>query len=248
MNDNYLIINGEYMKITKLKLYLITELVLFIVLLIFQIIYISQGYLLRDKSGDLFIGIAIMHIAVTLVSFVFATYILLINRNDGRIREDLFPIYFLFAFIADIFFSFTGYLFMGHICFIITYAIFMFIRKAKIYEYIGVLAFGVIALVVVLVINKLNLTIGLDCFLAPLLLLNMVMCIIRYIKEKNKANLLLMIALILIVVSDSSIVLSTFGSNAILVNAIALLIWPTYIAGCSLLNWYYSIKRNVENR
>ena len=38
------------MKITKLKLYFIIGLMLYIVLFIFQIIYISQGYLLTDKN------------------------------------------------------------------------------------------------------------------------------------------------------------------------------------------------------
>ena len=52
-----------------------------------------------------------------------------------------------------------------------------------------------------------------------------------------------MIALILIVISDSSIGLSSiFDSNLLLVNVACLITWPAYIIGCTLLNYNYTLK------
>lgn len=229
----------------KYKIYLLIELLLLIALVVFQIITISNGYLLNDKEHSLFIYIAIFHVLLTFISFIFTSYLLITNKNNRRIIEDLFMVYFLFALISDIFFSFTNYIFIGHITFIICYLTFMFIRRAKIFEYIMVLFFGIVAFIVLVSIGKLTLTLAIDCFLAPILLLNMVMCVVNYIKNRGKNNLLLMIALILIVISDSSIGLTIlFSNNVIAINILCLIIWPTYIVACCMLNTYFLIKRN----
>ncbi len=51
-------------------------------------------------------------------------------------------------------------------------------------------------------------------------------------------------ALIDIVISDSSIGISGMISNNILINISCLITWPTYILGCSLLNYNYTIKKD----
>ena len=53
-----------------------------------------------------------------------------------------------------------------------------------------------------------------------------------------------MIVLISIVISDSSIGISGMISNNILINILCLITWSTYILGCSLLNYNYTIKRD----
>ncbi len=234
------------MKITKFKIYLIVELLLFIALLIFQIIYISRGYSLTNKKEDLFVAIAIFHVVITLVSLSFACYLLFTNIKSERIREDLFPIYFLFALMSDIFFSLEKTAWLGHLFFIGAYITFMFIRRAKIFEYIVVLAVGIIGIILLVVLDKYTPIMALDSFLAPILLLNMVMCIINYVKKKDKDSLLLMIALISIVLSDVSIGLTVITSNRVFINTVCLITWPTYILGCVLLNHCYQLKRTKE--
>lgn len=236
------------MRVTKLKIYLFVEIIFFIALLIFQIVYMSKGFYLNNRDNSLFISIAILHVLITLITFLYSIYLFYSNRNKDRIREDLFTIYFFFALIADIFFSFTKIGFIGHIAFVIVYSLLMFIRKAKLYEYIGVLSLGTIAIIILMILNKLTLVMGIDCFVAPLLLMNLVMGIINYIKEKNKNNLLFMIAVICIFLSDLSIGLSMMlYPSMILVNISCMLTWPFYIIACYSLNYYYTIKRNLIN-
>ena len=120
----------------------------------------------------------------------------------------------------------------------------MFIIKAKLYEYIGIISFGITLIIIFLILNKLTLIVALDCFVGPILLLNVIMCIINYKKNKNIINLLLMIAQISIFISDLSIALSmVFNPNIVLVNISCMLTWPTYVIGCALLNYYYTNKR-----
>ena len=235
------------MKITRFKIYLGIEILLFIGLLISQIIYMANGILLTNKNHDLFISIIIFHVALTLASLVYAIYIFCENRNKKRIVEDLSVLFFVFAFIADIVFSFEAITFIGHIFFILAYLTIMLVRKAKIYEYIITTGIGIVALVVLIIMNKLTLLLGLDCFLVPILGLNMIMCIINYVKDKSYAKLLLMIATIMSFVSDVTIGLSyVVTSSAIVVNTFALMTWPTYIAACVLVNKYYEIRRVSE--
>lgn len=230
----------------KLKLYFLIETLLFFILLVFQIIYLAQSYSLKNTDGDLFIFIAIFHVLITLVSFLFVSYLFIINRNQDRIREDLFIIYFLFTLIADIFFSFTKYIFIGHIAFVLSYLVYMVIRKAKIYEYIAVVSIGIIGIVLLIVVKKLNLVMGIDSFLAPILALNMIMSIVKYVKNKDLNNLVLMIALITIFFSDICVGLSgLLNPDSIITNISCLLVWPTYVLGCCLLNLNYSFKRKV---
>ena len=232
------------MKITKLRIYLLIELILFISLFTFQIIYLSKGYVLSDKTKDLFIFIATIHVLLTFVSFLYSIYLLIINKNNERIREELFIFYFLFAFIGDIFFSYSKYEFVGHITFILSYLLFMYIRRARIFEYIGVILAGIISVTLLLIFNKLTFVMALDSFLASILILNMLMCIINYIKNKNNFDLILMIAEILVFISDASIGLSfIFNSNLVFVNILCLITWPTYVVACYLLNCYYTKKR-----
>ena len=121
------------MKTTKFKVYSFIELILYFILLIFQIIYLSYGYNLLDKSRDIFIYIAILHVLITLVSLIYSSYLFFKNKDKEIIREDLFIIYFIFIFVADIFFSFVKIDFIGHILFIFAYLLLMFIRQARIY-------------------------------------------------------------------------------------------------------------------
>ena len=65
----------------------------------------------------------------------------------------------------------------------------------------------------------------------------MIICIINYIKKRDNLSLILMIAEILIVISDTSIGFSIlFNSNIVFSNIMCLIIWPTYITACVLLN------------
>lgn len=228
----------------KLKAYLLIEVGLYLTLLVLQVIHMSYGYSLKNNQGSLFIYIAIAHVGITLSNLLYTIYIFVSNRNKDRIREDLFLVYFSFTLIADIFFSLTNYMFIGHIAFVICYLTFMVIRKAKIYEYIGCGLIGVIGIIVLLLLHKLTLVLGIDCFLAPVLALNMIMCIIKYVKKRNKENLILMLALIAIVISDVSVGLSSmFLNNIALTNIFSMIIWPFYMIGCSLLNVDYKVKR-----
>ena len=115
------------MKISKLKIYIAIEVLLFIALLIFQIMYLNNGHNLFKNDGESFLPIAIAHVVITAVTFLYTITLFYLNRDKNRIREDLFVIYFLFTLIADIFFSFTNLLFIGHIFFILSYLLFMYI-------------------------------------------------------------------------------------------------------------------------
>ena len=231
------------MRTNKFIIYVLIEILLFIALLISQIIYVSNGHLLNKNDGESFLLIAILHISLTIVTFIYAVALFCLNRNKNRIREDLFVIYFLFALIADVFFSFTQIGFMGHIFFILSYLLFMFIRKAKIYEYIIVVLVGLASNIILIITNKMTINMGLDSYLLPLLLLNMIMCIINYVKNKNKANLIIMVAFIMVFISDASIGLGGLIKNSGLINTVSFMVWPTYIIACVLINKYYELKR-----
>lgn len=232
------------MKDTKYKIYILMEILLFALLLVFQIIYIANGNLLIDKSKNLIVPILILHVIITLGSFVYTLVLYLTNKI--KMKENLFVVYFLFAFLSDIFFSFVKFNFLGHLGFVLAYLTFMFIRKAKLYEYIGIGLFGVTANIVLLLLKKNSFIVAIDCFLAPILILNMIMMIINYIKKKNKGNLLLMYALILIFISDLSIALSVAFKTPILINIMCLITWPTYVIGCILINSYYKCKKILD--
>lgn len=232
------------MKITKNKIYILLLIMIFIALLVFQIKYITEGKLLSDNSGN-FIYIAVSHVLLTFISFSYCLYLLFMNRKNKRIIEDLFCIYFLFALIADIFFSFTNLLFIGHILFILIYLTLMIIRRAKIYEYLIALGVGSLGIIALVIAKKVTLLLSLDSFIVAILVLHLIICIKNYVKNKNKANLFIMIAVILIIISDLSIALSRIFTNNILINLSALITWPTYVAACSLLNIYYDYKRNL---
>lgn len=232
------------MKITKFKVYSFIELILYFILLIFQIIYLSFGYNLLDNSRDIFIYIAILHVLITLVSLIYSSYLFFKNKDKEIIREDLFVIYFIFIFVADIFFSFVKIDFIGHILFILAYLLLMFIRQARIYEYIGAFVLGSIILVTLLILKRLSLIMAIDSFLASLIITNMIFSIIKFIKKRDNISLILMIASILIFISDLSIGISELLSvNVYLSNTLCLLIWPTYILACILLNLYYKSFR-----
>ena len=232
------------MRHTKFKIYLFSELILYLALLFFQIIYISKGYLLVDRTKDLFVAIAALHVAITFVSFFFALFIFM--SHGEKIREDLFLVYFSLILSADVFFSFTDHLFVGHILFALAYVIFMVIRKAKPLEYLIACLIGIAALTVICITKKITLILGIDCFLASALLINLIGCISNYVKERSREKRLFMIALISICISDLSIALSTLFKSGISVNAMCLITWPTYFFGCVLLALAYSVRSSKK--
>ena len=226
----------------KFKIYIAIELMLYIALLILQIIYINKGYALTNSNNDLFIAIGIMHIAITFISLIYATY--LFFNNKERIKEDLFLIYFIFIFIGDLFFSiFIKYNFIGHIGFLLAYILLMYIRKSKIYEYICSLGLGLLAFIYLLITKKLTIAFGIDSFLGSFLIMNMISSIIKYVKTKDKAYLIIMLAAISIFLSDLSIAVAALSKNITLINTFSLIVWPTYILGCILLNGYYTLRK-----
>ena len=234
------------MKILMFKIYQLIEVLLFIALFIFQIVYISNEIKLADKNNSLFTPIAIFHVSLTFISFLYAIYLYFATKKMSKIRSDLYCIYFLFALIADIFFSFTSLTFIGHIFFVLAYLLIMFIRKAKLYEYIGVLLVGIISIIIFIILNKLTPIIGIDCFLAPILIWNMIMGIINYKKEKNKKNLVFLLAVSLAFISDLSIGLSTLlNKNIYISNTFSFFVWPTYILACVLFNYNYKLAKEI---
>lgn len=223
----------------KTKAYILIESLLYLCLLVLQVIYISKGFVLTNKEESLFTYIAILHVAITFGSFLYAVTIFL--KNKKKKKEDLFILYFLFILIADIFFSFPKLNIIAHIFFALAYILFMVIRRAKLFEYSIVLLVGIIGIILA-IIGKISYIIGIDFILGSSLLLNTVFVICKYIKDKKKENLYIMIALISILISDLTIALSTLKLADLYINMISLITWPTYIIGCILLNKYYKFR------
>lgn len=223
--------------------YLIVEAILYISLFVFQLLTAFKGGYIFDKSGPYFNVIKILQVTLTGVSLVFVLLYFLFKKNKKLELDDLFVIYFILIFIADIFFSLTKYIFVGHIMFLLAYLTFMIVRKARFYEYFIPLGSGTILLIVLTIMKKLNLQLGIDCYLGSVLLFNFIMCFINYMKNKSKTNLILLIALSLILISDLSIALRTIVLKPYFINCIiSFLTWITYIFGNFLL-----IKKYVEN-
>ena len=114
----------------------------------------------------------------------------------------------------------------------------------EIYEYICSLGLGLLAFIYLLVSKKLTIAYGIDCFLGSFLIMNMISSIIKYVKTKDKAYLTIMLATISIFLSDLSIAIAALSKNIAIINTFSLIVWPTYILGCILLNSYYTLKKN----
>ena len=225
----------------KYLIYLVAQVCLFIALAVFQMIAIIKGKLVFDRAFELFPVIGGIQILLTAVSFIFSVIIFLLKRKEGMTLFDLFPIYFLFALVADVFFSATKFSIVGHICFLICYLVFMVMRKSKFYEYIGIDIIGIIAAIVLIIAKKYSVQMNVDIVLGALLILNCAMMWIKFAKSKDKSLLYLSIGVSLIFISDLTIGLRTALPNSLIGgNVIGLLTWPTYLIGNALFLYYYA--------
>ena len=227
------------------KLYVLFEGLLFLALLVFQCISIANGYRIYNQEGPYYPFIGAFQISLTALTFLFALRIFFIKKDKGRTRLDLFPCYFLFILIADVFFSFTAIPLGGHIGFLCAYILFFFIRKGHWVEAIIALCGGSAALIVIALIGKLTPTLGVDCYLGAMLICNMASLWIRFGRQKKKELLPVCIALTLIVLSDGSIALRTFVTSFPANHIIALITWPTYIVANILLALHYAHSKEA---
>ena len=239
------------MKINDKKFfaYLIIQACLFVLLLVFQIIIISKGRLVFDRTAPLFPFVGSLQIALTAMSFAFSMIIFFSKRKEGMTLFDMFPIYFFFALTADIFFSGINIVLVGHICFLICYIIFLVMRKPKIFEYIAIAVVGVTSAIILLLMKKYSIQMNIDIVIGVLLVLNCVMMWIKYIKTKDKGFLYLAIGVSIILISDSTIAVRGIASGSLVFgNIVSLITWPTYIVGNALFLYFYSIfaRRNAE--
>ena len=226
--------------------YLVAEVVLFLVLLGFQIAQIVKGYAIFDHAGPFFGHIGDLQFALTCVSLAFCIACFL--KAGERERFDLFPFYFLATVLADFFFSFTNLGFIGHIFFFIAYFLFAFMRKAKWWEYLVALSIGGLALGLLAILGKLTVSTGIDAFLAGAILVNLVATWSNRLSKIDKGSLLLPLGVSLVFLSDASLAIRTFLPISPLGHAVALLTWPTYIAANVIFNLFYSRREFVSQK
>ena len=228
------------------KLYLITELLLFIALMVLQILLITQGKYIWDKESNLWDGIAGIKVALTSVSFTVVVITFIINRNKEKSLLDLLIIYFILTVTADVFFSFSTIKWIPHFLFLLTYILFIFIRNGKWYEVFIPLVIGLVAFLILWLGLNRDLIISLiDSLLGATLIFNMVMCFYKFFKTKDSLYLYFSIALVLIIISDLSIALGTAILKPMTVNhVICLFNWPCYICGNILIVSNYIVHKN----
>lgn len=237
------------MKDKKLLTYIGIEATLYLALLVLQIVFLSQGYNLLDKSTKIFPILGGVQVGISAVSFIFAFFILFIYRKNELIISDLFTIYFSLIFIADIFFSTSPFLVVAHFMFVAAYILFMIIRKAKYFEYILVAVISSVLFFLLKFVLKMDILYSIaDSLLATLLILNCITCWLQFVKNKNRRNLLLSLAVSIILISDLTIAIRVQKIGPVLSNFFYFLTWPTYIAGdIMFLTIYFTDKKASIN-
>ena len=230
------------------KIYFIIEMVLLLALISMQFVLIFQGKYVGDKSSNIWIYIGIAKVSLTAISLIFVIINFISNYKDGLSILDLFVIYFVLITIADVFFSFSSILIVPHICFLVAYLLFVFIRKGKWFEVFIPIGAGALIFIFVWLVLKMDpLTAIVDSILGFALLFNVVRCWYMYIKTKDRFYLFFSLATTFILVSDLSIALGSFVKNPMaLNNTINMINWPFYVSGNILFVCNYMIYRKEK--
>lgn len=215
------------------RIYIIIELVLLLALVSLQIVLMAQGRYLQEKTNDLWVYTGILKITLTSISLIIVIITFIANYKKGISTLDLLIIYFVLIVVADVFFSLTSNTLVPHICFLLAYLIFIFIRKGKWFEPFIPIGIGVLIFIFLWLVIKMNpLMAIIDSILGSILLFNVIRCWYMYKKTKDRFYLLFALATTFIMVSDLLIALGTFIKNPMeLNNAIFLLNWPFYVSG-----------------
>ncbi|MCR5079577.1 MAG: hypothetical protein K6B65_06665 [Bacilli bacterium] len=230
------------------KAYIVIEATLLLALIVLDIVTIAEGKSIMDKSVGLWNYIGAIKISLTSISLLTLILAFFLNRGKRMRRLDLFLIYFALTTTADVFFSFPLINWLPHLFFLITYILFVFIRKGKWYELSIPLVLGVIAFLIMHFVVKMELMTALiDSLLGATLLTNCVYCYLNYVRKKERFYLILGIATTLILISDASIVGSAFIHNPLaLHNAVAMVNWPFYVSGNVIYVCFYIKEKTAS--
>ncbi len=230
------------------KTYVCVEVILLVALIALQIVTMSQGLSIMNKSAPLWNYIGATKVSLTSISFLFVFWTFLRHRREGLSALDLMVVYFALTVTADVFFSFSPVNWPAHLCFLLSYCLFMFARRGKWYEALIALLLGTAAFLVLHFAAKMDLLMALlDSFLSALLV-NCVALFLRYAKTGEREWLVFAIGVTLVLISDLTIVgMAKIASPLALHNAIAMANWPFYVAGnVTLVCHYAQLKKRPE--
>ncbi len=230
------------------RIYICIEAILLIALIVLQCIQISQGRYVDDKLSDIWTPIGISKVSLTATSLIVVLIHFIFKYKEGLSTLDLLVIYYSLTVTADIFFSFTNIIWLPHLLFLITYLLFIFIRKGKWFETLIPLGVGVIIFLVLWLALKMNPLMSLiDSCLGATLIFNCVMCWYKYSKTKDQFYLYFAIGVTLILISDLSIAVASKVLNPMVINHIISMInWPFYVSGNVCIVCNYVLNSNRE--
>ncbi|MCR5491062.1 MAG: hypothetical protein K6F32_02905 [Bacilli bacterium] len=227
------------------RIYILIEAVLFVALVAIQIATVAKGLYLTDKTSGLWNYMGAIKVTLTSVSLLFVLITFIGNRRKKKSFLDTLLIYFVLTVTADVFFSFSSAPWPAHLCFALTYYLFIFIRRGKWFEPFIPLAIGAAAFFVLHFALKMEFVLALlDSLLGAALAYNCACCYINYVKTKDRFYLRFAIAITFIFFGDLSIVLTSKVRNPMaLNNAFTLANWPLYVSGnIGIVTHYMMLK------
>ncbi|MCR4561798.1 MAG: hypothetical protein K5694_01125 [Bacilli bacterium] len=229
------------------KIYVIIEAFLLMALMILQIFLIAEGRYVSDKTASLWPYIGALKITLTSISLLMVILAFFLKRKEKKTTMDLLLIYFSLTVVADIFFSFSDIAWIPHLCFLLTYFLFVFIRRGKWFEIIIAIGIGLVAFFILHFALKMELVLALiDSILGATLVLNCGACYYKYAKTKDKFYLIFAIGVTLILLGDLTIVGTAKIKNPMaLNNFISMLNWPLYVGGNVTIVSHYLYRKGV---
>ena len=219
-------------------------------LIVLNIVKASNGIPINDVSDPfLFAPITACKLTCVGISLAFGIFTLISHRKVcTKTWASFIGLFLLFGFSADLF-NALGQRFAFYILFVAAYTAPLLFQKPSLVEGIVRSAVLIVASVLAVILaDKFSETVRLSAIVAVCLFVSVGFAVYRFVKERTKFRLFIMVGLLCALVSDAFLALAylTNKSSFALASCFSIFVWPTYLIEYVFLNAALALEMNEK--